>query len=325
MEVLLPVTGVGSLPFGEIEEGVSFVETHCSSFPFVPQFPQKGRFFEMTLEPFAACSDFIETTGRPTIKKGQIEEMLESLRQWEVVRPVTEAVCRRDWKAAQVKSEIVGPYTLGSQIFYAGNSLLENELGRRLILERLAAIVSAEFEVLRTRFKEVTFVLDEPSLAFLKKKDVLIATKIAKELRARVARAGLSIGIHSCAPLPGLPSAALLKEVGYEVLSLAFEPFRPFEETVSLEYLPSFLSSGGKIIWGFLPTNETKQLSLPELAAHLLSEFKRLGIPKETLLRSSALSPACGLALLEPRRSDEIFRRLSELRQLLLEGFTTLS
>lgn len=315
---LLPITGIGSLPFENAAQGLEFVRAHSPHFPYVPQFPRLGRFEEMTLEPFQAAKDFIEERGRAAVKKGRLEEMLRECASWDPVRKITHDFLSQSWSAdVEVKTQIIGPYTLSTQLLYAGSPILEIDVGRELILRRLTAIATAEIALLREKFSRVTFVFDEPGLAFLKKKDVLKATKIAKEICSQLKSDGTQLGIHSCAPLPGDPSAALFREVGYQVLALAFEPLRPLDETVSKEYLNAHLKSGGRIIWGILPTSGIA-VSAEDVAAAWLKELRTLDAPLPELVQHSALSPACGLGLVNADKAAEVFSQLEKVRKLIL-------
>jgi len=316
-ESKFPVTGIGSLPFEDEPAAFDFVRRHCPALPFVPQLPRRGRLYEMLYEPFQGFPEVIGGGGEWTLEKGVLEEMRARIRTDCRAR---ESVERFEGefppvRAPNVKCQLVGPYTFLTQLRYVGSALIDERETRRFGAELLTECIERELALLSPDREQTIYVLDEPCLAFLKKKHVLGGAGVFRDLVQTIRNGGGVPAIHCCAPLPGEAAAALLRELDVDIISLGFTPERDFAETVSTDFLRAHLDGGRKVLWGIVPTRGA--ISAERIALWFRSECEKLGGSVENVLSGGALSAECGTGLLSIERTEEIFERTAEVRKLL--------
>ncbi len=207
---------------------------------------------------------------------------------------------------AAVKWQFVGPVTLGVALHRAG---LDREPAFDLALStvrgRLAALSDVVTDALPNSRQMV--VLDEPWFAELMQPGFPIPPDEAID-RMSSAMAALPAttvaGVHCCAPC----DVATLLASGPNVVSLPVAP--GLVDWVG--YLTRFLSDGGVIAWGVIPTDgpvpstsERQWRALSDLWCSLVQR----GCDPVLLRRQSIVTPQCGLAM----HSVSVARRIVRL------------
>jgi hypothetical protein len=78
-----------------------------------------------------------------------------------------------------------------------------------------------------------------------------------------------------------------------------------------------FFSRGGALAWGVVPTGaftgtETADLLIAKLEAGM-KRLETNGVPRETILRQSLITPSCGMGSLTPDKAEAILKLLREV------------
>jgi hypothetical protein len=207
---------------------------------------------------------------------------------------------------AAVKWQFVGPVTLGVALHRAGlDRDSAFDLALSIVRSRLASMSAVVTDVLPNSRQMV--VLDEPWFAELMHPGFPIPPDEAID-RMSSAMAALPsttlTGVHCCAPC----DVATLLASGPNVISLPVAP----ELVDWVGYLTRFLSDGGVIAWGVVPTegpvpstSERQWRALSDLWCALVQR----GCDPVLLRRQSIVTPHCGLA----NHSVSVARRIARL------------
>lgn len=217
-------------------------------------------------------------------------------------------------KIKLAKIQIAGPLTCIWTLRAKDRSPLDQhpELSSqifKLILARATAMCR------RLKFAGVTPIifLDEPGLFALSPNQPshVLRLQELKILIQALQKEGARVGLHCCSD----PSWGMILGLGLSLISLdthlSLNSILKYEED-----LTRFLTHGGRLSLGVIPTSETldrKQSYFMELADTLHSSFLN-SKPEllQSVLSQSIYTPACGLALLSPERAQSIKAQLVE-------------
>lgn len=203
------------------------------------------------------------------------------------------------------KSQIAGPVTLFGKIHDQGAS--ETEL-RRYIRLWLGHAYWQIDEIKDHGFKPL-LVLDEPLLpTFMGPSGSPRARRVSKLVQTivtRLQRRGALVGIHCCNRV----SPTTL--IGFGVDLIHFDAFYfPTQISRSRAELQKFLSQGGIIAWGIIPTDSslTKmgETKLEKAFSDLLGTMESRGLPLRRVLAQSMVAPTCGTGQLTVEQSEKI-------------------
>lgn len=194
---------------------------------------------------------------------------------------------------ASVKWQFVGPLTLGVALHRAGMERLSAfDLALCAVRDRLSAL-SAAVTVALPNSKQMVM-LDEPWFAELMRPGFPVPPDEAIDLMSSAMAAlpaDTLTGVHCCAPC----DVATLLAAGPNVVSLPVAP----ELVDWVGYLTRFLSDGGVIAWGVIPTDgpvpSTSDRSWRALS-DLWCGLVQRGCDPVLLRRQSIVTPECGLA-----------------------------
>lgn len=201
-----------------------------------------------------------------------------------------------------VKGQITGPFTLltglkdqNGRIAYYNSEL------REAIVKAVAMQARYQVERLKTLANEVILFLDEPALAgfgsstlvSIQKEDVIAQLD---EIMDEVHRAGAFVGVHVCANTDW----GMLFSTGIDILS--FDAFGFFDRMLLFkEQVGEFMSRGGVIAWGLVPTLNSEDLlqsNVKGLFTQWQSSIQALGLNIDTAQRQSLITPSCGTGCL---------------------------
>jgi hypothetical protein len=213
---------------------------------------------------------------------------------------------------APVKWQFVGPVTLGVALQRAGlRSTQAFTIAADAVRHHVAQIATAVSAALPN--SPQLMLLDEPWLADLMSSDFPIPPDAAVDLISTgMAAVGpkVAVGVHCCAPC----DVATLLESGPQVISIALAP----SLVEYAGYLGRFISNGGVIAWGVLPTagpiTARADRHWRELADVWCSLVER-GVDAVMLRRQSLITPVCGLAGHQVSTARRIARLSSEIGQ----------
>jgi hypothetical protein len=226
----------------------------------------------------------------------------------------------------------------------------EPELGSQifsLILLRAQAMVG---RLKRMGITPIVFI-DEPGLLTQGAAHSLGFRELAL-LVAAVQKAGAIVGVHCCSETHW----QALEATGVDLISLDAQLSLSslLEAATTLSATEAFLGRGGRLSLGVIPTALTSLSATPApvtkkprktlsrepnlltvssekpqtdhgnslTVVELIRESALSAEGKRILLRESLLTPACGLALLDPRQAEEILSQLQD-QQLYLKALAT--
>lgn len=177
---------------------------------------------------------------------------------------------------------------------------------------------------LKKIFKDVIIFIDEPSLSFFKQEAQ--SSRIKKADMAgyvgRVAEAireeGCYAGIHCC----GDADWDMVISSGIDILNFdAYNHGRSFVE--DCENAEDFISGGGIIAWGLVPTasDALKEPAgkLVDKLAEYIDALSGRGIKRSAIINSSLITPSCGLGALSEKVCDEVIKLCSAVSQIAKE------
>lgn len=212
-----------------------------------------------------------------------------------------------------VKGQVTGPITFCMGVKdRAGRAIFYDPQARDAAVKLLALKARWQIRKLAPIGRPVIVFLDEPALAGFGSSEMIsvsreeIAAALYEVTDAVRAEGGLA-GIHVCANTDW--SIAL--DGSFDIVN--FDAYAYFDKFVLYaESLKRFLSSGGILAWGIVPTLSPQSLD-GETAASLVARWESqarsvaaLGFDTPALLRRSLISPSCGAGSLDPDRAIRV-------------------
>jgi len=320
-------TGIGSLPHTDARAAVEAVFEFCPDLPHWPQLPKVSPLEgmnEQALEGFPGLrvegrrlrhvqdDAFFEGVERifAAHAAGDASVAAMSPEAAHGFAPFLEAVGKR--RPREAKGQVAGPVTVGMAVLgEGGNPILYDDVLRDVLEKFLSLRVRWQAEQLRAAGAEPVVFVDEPFLASFGTPffnwDV---ERVRATLDAVLAGAGLRPGIAGLRP-GGAGDAAAGSHccsntdwsifLGSRLQVVSFDAFEFAENfLVYRDDLAAYLSRGGNIAWGIVPTDPEAlaAATADALRARLLGLVKKveaLGFRREQVLRQSLVTPACGL------------------------------
>ena len=222
-----------------------------------------------------------------------------------------------------VKGQMSGPVTMGMQVLTDNKTpVLFEQAEMELMLKTLKMKARWQQDFLKRLNPNPIIIVDEPSMTLLGSPCVPIQKESAASLINEVL-GGISgmKGIHCC----GNTDWAVLMEMDIDVLS--FDAYN-LAHTLPLyaSSVESFLSRGGRLAWGITPTidvNIEKETvgSLMTRFQEALRQLIEKGLDMDTVLRSSLITPACGLGMVTPANAAKALGLTSELSSRLRKEY----
>jgi methionine synthase II (cobalamin-independent) len=217
-----------------------------------------------------------------------------------------------------IKGHITGPVTLASALKSPdGREILYDDTFREVVAAFMAGCARWQVRKLAGLGAPVILFLDEPvmevygsaySSALTRE---LVEALWAPSLEAIRAEGALS-GIHCC----GNTDWGFLFSVGTDIVN--FDAFHFLDRMLLYpEDAARFLSGGGSLAWGIVPTSEeARHENGGSLTRRLEEGFERFaaeGVDAGLLRSQCLLTPSCGMGSLAPELAEEILRLLEEV------------
>ena len=209
-----------------------------------------------------------------------------------------------------VKWQFVGPVTLGVALQRAGlRSAQAFTIAAEAVRHHVAQVSAAVTASLPN--SPQLMLLDEPWLVDLMTPDFPIPPDVAVDLISTGMAAvpsGVVVGLHCCGPC----DIATMLESGPQVISV------PVGDGLLdyAGYLGRFISAGGIIVWGVVPTGGPLPAK-PDRYWRQLSEIwcalVERGVDASELRRQSMVSPECGLAHHQVSTARRVSRLTAEV------------
>lgn len=345
-------TGIGSLPYLDTEEALSLIFSAFPDIPHWPQLPQQGKqehFIHQFLKPLVDCGMLVAQGDNWAFNTSR-ENSAECLTDFYTsclpaeegndeclhtfVPPPKAAsgfhafIARAQSgglkKARYVKGQIVGPLTValelkdhqGRPAYYQGDL-------RDIIVRTLALNAHCQSAALSGFGCTPIIFIDDPAIRGYGSRLHLALNRemIIEDLNfivSAIQSQGALAGFHSCEAVDW----SLPMESQVNILSLDAYRFG-----VSLipyaAQLHRFMDRGGVVAWGIVPTlDDPFGESVESLLNRLKVLWKELfpqSLDRETLLRKSMITPACGTGLLTIDQAKHIYRLTAQLSMVLRE------
>jgi len=227
---------------------------------------------------------------------------------------------RIDGRRAPVKVQLTGPVTLGLALARAG------------VACRPAFAIATEAVQVRARAlldqvarhapgAPVVVFIDEPSLAVVDHPGFpLPSNAVVDMLTATLAslHGAAATGVHCCGPTRW----SLVLEAGPDILSVPVALAGGLDPAA----IGAFLSAGGWVAWGAVPTDAPVSDDVSFLWRRLLgvwSDLVRGGCPSLLLRERAIVTPACGLAGHGPTQADRALVLTAQLGERMREQATS--
>ena len=340
-------TGIGSMPFIEVEHAVQVSLSRFKEAPFWPQLPklaleeqmeiqysegmprinidgEKHRmFFDTTgdySEDFAEFYEAYILAMDPDDGDGDCSALEISPVFSKGFYEMEKQLKARGQKLPFVKVQTTGPCSFALTIVdEQKRAIYYNEEFRDVVIKALVMKCRWQIQRMRPFAEQVICFVDEPILsAFgsstyvsVKREDIVAA--LQEMIEAIHADHGIA-GIHCC----GNTEWSILVDAGVDMIN--FDAFE-YGETIAIysDHVKTFLNRGGWLAWGIVPTSDQiNKYSLDDLAQLFESRMDNLaskGISKQQIVEQAVITPACGTGSLHPADAEKVFettRLLSE-------------
>lgn len=353
-------TGIGSMPDTDAGSAMQMISKYFADIPYWPQLPLLGRdehFVNQYLKPLTSMGLLTDDGNKiyfDTTKSDWADSMalfysvylayeegdLSALDEFAFSKEFAagfyafkEEMERGTKNALMLKGQVVGPLTAAFQVKdEQGRFAYYNDQLRDLIVKTIAMHSAWQASEL-TRFGlPVLIFIDDPALGVYGQSNYITVTRemITEDMDAiyqAVHRMGGLVGVHCCDAIDW----SMLFESKLDVVS--FDAYNYFSSIIPFTAsLAGFFNRGGSLAWGIVPTMYDKALvenedSLITILDGAWAELTARGIPRDTIVKQSLITPACGTGLLERALADRICSLTSSISKKLRlrEGVLTRS
>jgi len=335
-------TGIGSMPFLDVEETCRIIIDNFE-LPFWPQLVRRSIYEDMIIQfsegiPFLKVDE--EKRALFAIKGDSPEKELLKFYEHFLEEDISYFSISRDYApglyvminlvkesdATTIKGQTVGPITFSASIRDQDERSILNDSELMDVCAKGIAIKGIwQARKLKESGKDVILFLDEPYLASIGSAFSLISkekvTEILKEVISYIKqREYVLIGIHCCANTDW----SMIFDSGPDIIS--FDAFGYMENFLLYrDEIISFIKNGGVIAWGIVPTTDSdfeERGDINEILKRLRNGFERLeewGINREVLIKSSILTPSCGMGTMKEENANKAIQLLKKLSNRIWE------
>ncbi|MFZ7111078.1 MAG: hypothetical protein ACOWYE_05290 [Desulfatiglandales bacterium] len=328
-------TGIGSVPFLDIQGTCRTILEHFPRIPFWPQFFRRSHLEDMNIQ-FTEGLPLLTIDGdrrKVVISNAERENALVTFYEHFLAEDLSHFAISRDFapglyaivESVEAMSERFGPFikgqTIGPITFAAtisgpdGKSVLYDPELMEAMVQGLAIKALWQVKELARTGKRPILFLDEPYLsgfgsAFspIQRQDVVNYLKeVINFVRER---SSALIGIHCC----GNTDWSMIMEAGPDIVNFDAHGYMDYFLLYPDELL-SFIHNGGGIAWGIVPTIESNGTdSVEGLCSRLhegLNRLHALGLEPDILSARSLLTPACGMGTMDQPMASRALQLLS--------------
>ncbi|MBW1850148.1 MAG: methionine synthase [Deltaproteobacteria bacterium] len=333
-------TGIGSVPFQDIEATCRVILKYFPLMPFWPQLVRRSYLEDMSAQYCEGLPllEINEEQRSLTISSGSdVEAELTTFYEHFLAQDVDYFSISKGYapglyamldlmgqdavrSGPYIKGQTVGPVTFAAGILdLNGKPILHNAELLEAMVNGLAIKALWQVRELGKSGRSPIIFLDEPYLsgfgsAFspIQRHEVIdILRTVIDYLREN---SDTLVGIHCC----GNTDWPIIVEASPDIIN--FDAFEYMEHFLLYpDDIARFLKGGGSIAWGIIPTSgftgkETAEglFSKIEEGLHRVYEW---GIAPEMLAERSILTPACGMGTMDPAAAKKGMELLSRLSQ----------
>lgn len=323
-------TGVGSLPGTDIAEAMRIVLGELPDLPHIPELPARGPgadligrgaglLTELPVEVYAGRWRFAPRHGRDLRRT---RDLLE--------RDSDEVVAQAGEYDGTFKIQAAGPWTLAASLqLPTGGPVLRDAGAVRDVAASLADGVAAHIADIARRLPHAQIVLqiDEPSLPAVLAGDIATESGLGRlpgvepviaeqTLREVIEAAGVPVVVHCCAS--DVP-VALVRGTGAAGVSLDLA-LLSLDDAATLDPLGEALDAGLSLFAGAIATTGGDKPDSAAAATRIGSLWRRIGLAAERLPGQVVVTPACGLAGVDPAYARQALTACREAGRRLADG-----
>ena len=331
-------TGIGSLPHHNIDAALAF--SFRTDIPFLPQIPIRNPWEFMIAQALEGMPGLeMDRDGVAQLRvdvwagrsKAFNERLLAAFASaadpdaFAAFEP--SAAASSSWqpflwelqerKAAFAKVQLAGPLTSQWALRLNDGTSTDKhpEIGAQVFRLVLARALGMCRRLQEGKIQPILF-FDEPGLYGLSPANPrhVLGLQELKLTVQMIRKAGVIVGLHCCSNT----NWRAVLSLGLDVVSIDTALSLPSLQSEEAD-LRTFLQNGGRLSLGVVPTARDVEKTHAVSAVELLDELKSVLGKRLDLLRSSLLTPACGLALHSPAEAEHILATLLEFRRLCKE------
>ncbi|MEA3241475.1 MAG: hypothetical protein U9P37_07900 [Pseudomonadota bacterium] len=337
-------TGIGSLPYQQVDEAADDIMAFLKEAPFWPQLPnlsylenmyaqyaeqfpgmvidvkQKQMFVDSESDKFPAQLEaFYDKIIRDEVDYFAVSEKFAA-GLWEVPALLQHS----DLPIKIMKGQVTGPISFGLTVTSADKkSIIYDATLADVLVKHLAMKARWQEAYLQKLFPEqpVMMFFDEPYMVSFGTAFCTLSRETVVAMLNEVFSVvhGLS-GVHCC----GNTDWSLLLQTSVDVLN-----FDAFEYVDNLflyqEDLFRFVERGGYLAWGIVPTSEAVLQesvdSLLQLFIFQVAKLEAMGFSRETVLEQSFITPSCGCGSLPVSWTKRILRMTAEVSSMIRQHY----
>jgi hypothetical protein len=353
MKTIFLATGIGSMPFTDVEQAVDVSLAKVANAPFWPQLPQMS-FTELMVHQFCEGFPCIEidrekeriyfnTAGdrsrdlagfnekydaamNPERGDGNLAFMAITPEFSKGIYAMEQRLLSLKRKLPFVKVQVTGPFTFTfSLVDENKRAIYFNEKFRDVATKALAMKCRWQIQKFQPFAERVLCFIDEPILSalgsstfgILKREEVVSRlTDLIAAIHADRAIAG----VHCC----GGADWSSLVDAGADIIN--FDAYS-YGDSVTLypDAIQRHLRHGGMLAYGIIPTSKAVRdenpKSMEDRLEKLIDQLACKGIDRKLLIEQSILTPACGTGLLEAEDALRVFDLLGRLSEAMREKY----
>lgn len=327
-------TGIGSLPHMNAVDACELVFA-TFDIPFWPQLPNIS-FKESMIPQYSEGMPFIKVDEQRQVISVSRDDSDELERFYETCSDTSRISISEDYghglhaflkmlkgrRFPLLKGHVTGPvtFTLGMKDHNGRLVFFDEEL-REIAAMLLKAKMRWQIDALKQHAGEVIIFIDEPILSALGSSSYLgvdagESFRLIKDMASAINDAGAISGVHCC----GRADWPMVMESGAQIIN--FDAFDYFDTlAIYHEQLTKFLSGGGYLAWGIVPTSDAiEKVDDGHLTglmrAHLeeLCKYLPAGLVQERIL----LTPSCGAATRSVGDTIKICQLLMHLKEAMV-------
>jgi len=332
-------TGIGSVPFTDSEEAVTYLLDSGPGIPFWPQLPKRC-FEEEMIPQYGLGMPCVQVDGGqksitfdPANKMSDLEAFYHKFLEEDPslfalseesaagLAAFQRMAGTRKWPI--VKGQTTGPITMSTGIPGPDKRPIfsDPEL-RDAVVKTLVRQVQWQIQQLKPYAEDgVLIFVDEPVLAAFGSSSYLylseeIVHEMLGEVFEAISDAGGISGIHVC----GNSDFGMIARSGVQVIN--FDAYQ-YGESISLypDEIKALFDCGGSIAWGIVPTTpalkkETVE-GLIQRFQSCLDAMEKKGFSKAILHERAILTPSCGAGNLTLDEAKRVFELLAKLKSAI--------
>ena len=346
-------TGIGSMPFKDVEYAVDVSITKLAEAPFWPQLPkldlneqmeiqysegmpcividrEKGRmYFDTSGDYSEAFAEFYEAymmAMDPDEGTGDCSALAISPDFSKGLYPMEKRLQSLGSKLPFVKVQTTGPCSFALTIVDENKrAIYYNEEFRDVVIKALAMKCRWQIQKFQPYAERVICFVDEPILSgfgsstyiSVKREDVV--AHLAEMIEAIHMDNGIA-GIHCC----GNTEWSILIDAGVDIVN--FDAFG-YGDTIAMypEAVKTHLERGGMLAWGIVPTSKPIQEQTVEtMVAHfekMMDNLASRGVDKQLIAEQAIVTPSCGTGSMDPADAEKVFEMTALLSKTMQKKY----